>query len=152
MGPLDGTTKAIVQGRYVVPRTAQPTRRDWRPNHKSWEQDPKAKLALGGKLAEWMYRGIMGAIPDNVPCPPVSVSPLSAVDKATDPFYRLVQDAREPNKGVAPWKVKYYSAQDLAMLLDYGDFAFGLDMVLWMTLITLQLCLVSYSKMDGKLA
>ena len=128
MGPLDGTTKAIVQGRYVVPRTTQPTRRDWRPNHRSWEQDPKAKLALGGKLAEWMYRGILGAIPDNVPCPPVSVSPLSAVDKATDPFYRLVQDAREPNKGVAPWKVKYYSAQDLAMLLDYGDFAFGLDM------------------------
>ena len=57
MAPLDGTTRAIVNGRYVVPRTMQPTRRDWRPNHKSWEQDPKAKAALGGKLAEWIYRG-----------------------------------------------------------------------------------------------
>jgi len=128
MGPLDGTTRAIVSGRYVVPWTTQPTRRDWRPNHKSWEQDPKAKAALGGKLAEWIYLGIMGVVLGNVPNPPVTVSPFAAVDKTTAPFYRLVQDAREPNKGVAPWKVKYYTAGDLALMLDYGDILFALDL------------------------
>ena len=127
VGPLDGTTEAIISGQYVVPRTGWPTRRSWRPNHKSWEGDPEAKAALGPKLAEYFYRGVLEWVSPRAPCLPATVSPLAAVDKATDPFYRLVQDAREPNVGVAPWKVKYYTVRDLAILVDYGDILFATD-------------------------
>ena len=127
MGPLDGTTKAIVEGRFVVPRRGWLTRRSWLKNHSSWEDDERAKEALGPKIGQYFYQGILEWVPPRAQCLPANISPLAAVDKSTDPFYRMVQDAREPNEGVAPWKVKYYTVVDLAMMLDYGDIMFALD-------------------------
>ena len=96
-------------------------------NHKSWELNPQAKAALGPKLAEYLYRGVFEWASPRASCLPATISPLAAVEKATDPFFRLVQDAREPNEGVAPWKVNYYTVRDLAMMVDYGDILFALD-------------------------
>ena len=127
LGSVDGTTAAIIAGRLVIPRDGWPTRGSVRDNHKSWEENAPAKAALGLKIANYFARGVMQWVPPWAPSQPVAVTPLSAVDKNSDPWWRLVQDARCPNKGAVPWGVKYYTAVELSVLLGYGDFMFAED-------------------------
>ena len=80
-----------------MPKPSFPTRGSWRSNHPSWEANAEAKQALGPKLAEWIAQGIVEVIPPWCH-PPLFVEPLGAVDKATDPFWRLILDARISNE------------------------------------------------------
>ena len=125
---LDSTTRAIVSGRLVIPRLSWPERRVWGKNHDSWELNDDAKRALGPKLAEYIDRGVFEWVSPDDPFPPVAISPLAAVDKSSPPWWRLIADARRPNEGVADWPVKYTTAAELGMLLEYGDYLFAEDL------------------------
>ena len=128
LGPLDRTTRAIVGGRLVIPRHAWPDRPLLLANRASWEANEQAQRALGPEIAKYIHRGVFQYVPPGSPAPPIIVSPLSVVDKNSDPWFRLVQDARESNEGVSPWPVRYQSISDLGVLLDYADFVFIEDL------------------------
>jgi hypothetical protein len=93
LGPLDATTATVVGGQLQMPKPRFTFRPSVRPNHASWERNEAAKLALGPKFATWAWQGIVEMVPRNCPLP-LFIEPLGAVDKATDPFYRLILDAR----------------------------------------------------------
>ncbi len=66
-------------------------------------------------------------VPRNCPLP-LFIEPLSAVDKATDPFWRLILDARISNEFQDPWGVWYFSISALTSLLDVNDIMFAEDL------------------------
>ena len=128
LGPLDAVTATIVGGKLMMPKPSFPMQGSWRSNHPSWERNEEAKRALGPKLAEWIAQGIVEVVPPGCP-PPLFVEPLGAVDKATDPFWRLILDARISNKYHDDWGVWYLSIAALAALLDECDIIFAEDLV-----------------------
>ena len=127
LGPLDATTAAIIAGKLQMPKPRLPLRPSIRPNHASWERNETAKLALGPKFATWAWQGIVEIVPRNCPLP-LFIEPLGAVDKATDPWWRLILDARRSNEFQDPWGVWYFSASQLAALLDPCDVMFAEDL------------------------
>ena len=52
LGTLDAVTATIVAGKLVMPKVALPSQQTFLRNHPSWEQDPKAKEALGPVIAK----------------------------------------------------------------------------------------------------
>jgi hypothetical protein len=56
------------------------------------------------------------------------IEPLGAVPKATDPFWRLILDARLSNEYQDSWGVWYFSIWQLAALLDHCDIMFAEDL------------------------
>jgi hypothetical protein len=84
----------VVEGRLHMPKDRLTLRPSRRPNHASWERNEAAKLALGPKFATWIWQGIVEMIPPGCPTP-LFIESLGAVDKATDPWYRLILDARQ---------------------------------------------------------
>ena len=104
-----------------------PLRGSRKPNHASWERNPAAKAAIGPKFAAWMWQGICEIHPIHCP-PPLFIEPLGAVEKATDPFWRLILDARLSNAFHDMWGVWYHSAASLAALLDVCDVMFAEDL------------------------
>jgi hypothetical protein len=75
-----------------------------RQNHASWERNEAAKIALGPKVATWVWQSITELIPRNCPLP-LFIKPLGAVDKATDQWLRLILNARLSNEFHDPWGV-----------------------------------------------
>jgi hypothetical protein len=127
LGPLDRVTATIVEGRLVMPKPRFPLRPSRRPNHASWERNEAAKIAIGPKFATWAWQGIVEMVPTHCPLP-LFIEPLGAVDKATDPFWRLILDARISNEYQDPWGVWYFSISALAALLDVNDIMFAEDL------------------------
>jgi hypothetical protein len=127
LGPLDTVTAAIVEGRLCMPKPRLPLLQSRKPNHASWERNEAAKIALGPKFATWTWQGIVELVPRNCPLP-LFIEPLGAVDKATDPWWRLILDARISNDFQDPWGVWYFSVSQLAALLDYCDIIFAEDL------------------------
>ncbi len=127
LGPLDAVTETIVNGTLAMPKPRFPLRPSRRPNHASWEKNEAAKIALGPKFATWTWQGICEMVPRGCPLP-LFIEPLGAVDKATDPFWRLILDARISNEYQDPWGVWYFSISALAALLDVCDIMFAEDL------------------------
>ena len=127
LGPLDAVTAAIVDGKLVMPKPKFPLRPSWRKNHASWENNHEARRALGPKFAAWMCQCIVEIVPPGCPLP-LFIEPLGAVDKATDPFWRLILDARLSNEHHDEWGVWYLSVSALAALLDHCDVMFAEDL------------------------
>ncbi len=98
-----------------------------RPNHPSWERNKAAKTALCPKFATWAWQGIVEMVPCNCPFP-LFIEPLGAVDKATDPFYSLILDARISNEYQDPWGVWYFSVSQLTAMLDVCYIMFAEDL------------------------
>ena len=127
LGPLDATAAAVVGGQLTMPKPRLTFRASSRPNHASWERNEAAKIALGPKFATWTWQGIVEMVPANCPLP-LFIEPLGAVDKATAPWWRLILDARLSNEFQDPWGVWYFSAAQLAALLDVCDIMFAEDL------------------------
>ena len=119
LGSIDGATAAILAGHLAYPRDCW----DWEPlfcaNHPSWEKDREAKKALGPTIAAWIHSGILEWVPPSCPAPLI-VEPLGAVEKSTQPYYRLISDARRSNKCLSKWSVRCMNLLDMAAALDYG--------------------------------
>ena len=127
LGPLDATATAVVGGQLTMPKPRLAFQHSRRPNHASWERNEAAKIALGPKFATWTWQGIVELVPANCPLP-LFIEPLGAVDKATAPWWRLILDARLSNAFQDPWGVWYFSAAQLAALLDVCDVMFAEDL------------------------
>ena len=127
LGPLDATAAMVVGGQLQMPKPRLVLRPSARPNHSSWERNEAAKIALGPKFATWTWQGIAELVPRNCPLP-LFIEPLGAVDKATDPWWRLILDARISNEMQDPWGVWYFSIAQLAAMLDICDIMFAEDL------------------------
>jgi hypothetical protein len=66
-------------------------------------------------------------VPRNCPLP-LFIEPLGAVDKATQPWWRLILDARISNEFQDAWGVCYFSVSQLAALLDICYIMFAEDL------------------------
>lgn len=119
LGPLDGTAQAIVDGNFTYPRRSWAFAPSWKRNHRSWEQCDKAKFALGPTIAHWLLAGILELVPHGCP-PPLVIEPVGAVEKGTDPYYRLITDARLSNEELDEWPVRYWTVLEAAAGLSYG--------------------------------
>jgi hypothetical protein len=127
-----GTLNAILNGQLVMPTSSAPTLRIRRPNLPGWENDPKAQAALGPTIGEWAYRGVAEYVGPEVDvlhtlAMPQNILALNAVPKNTDPFYRLVIDARPANVHLAPWSVRYDTLDQIRLLVQPRDILITLD-------------------------
>jgi hypothetical protein len=126
LGQLDAVSSAITRGKLVMPKISSPSQQTALRNHPSWEDDPKAKAALGPVIAKWLASGVLEYVgwDDRVP---VLLQPCGAVPKGTAPFYRLITDARFANSMYADWGVTYTTAAQLSSTLNKCDFTFSID-------------------------
>ena len=126
LGSLDAVTRAITEGRLVMPKVSAPTQQTALSNHPSWEKDEAAKRALGPVIAKWLASGVLEYVSwdDRMP---VLLQPCGAVPKGTAPFYRLITDARFGNHMYADWGVSYTTAAQLSVTLNRCDFTFSID-------------------------
>jgi hypothetical protein len=126
LGSLDAVTQTITEGRLVMPKVSAPTQQTTLRNHPSWENDEKAKKALGPVIAKWLASGVLEYVSWNDRLP-VLLQPCGAVPKGTAPFYRLITDARFGNNMYADWGVTYTTAAQLSSTLNRCDFTFSVD-------------------------
>ena len=123
---MDGVVRALVFGKLCYPRI------DWRvvpsvkPNHKSWEQ-PEVKSVLGHKIATWLFQGALEWVDPRLP-KPIIIEPKGAVPKKGPDKYRDIADAREGNKSLADWGVRYHTWQELADAITPCAILFGHDL------------------------
>ena len=126
LGELDAVSKAITQGRLVMPRVSAPSQQTYLRNHPSWESDDAAKAALGPVIAKWLASGVLEYVSWNDRMP-ILLQPCGAVPKGTAPFYRLITDARFANPLYSDWGVTYTTAAQLSSTLNRCDFHFSVD-------------------------
>ena len=119
LGSLDGTAKAIVDGNFTYPRKSWALSPSWMRNHPSWEDDAKAKEALGPTIASWICSVVLEYVPADC-IPPLVIEPVGAVAKNSEPWYRLIMDARKSNKELDDWPVRYLTVLEAAAGLRYG--------------------------------
>ncbi len=82
----------------MYPRRSWAYAPSWLRNHTSWEVNEKAKAALGPTNATWLHLhpGVLEFVPSNCD-PPLLVEPVGAVAKSSEPWFRLITDARRSN-------------------------------------------------------
>ena len=102
LGQLDAVTRAIVSGKLVMPKVSSPSQQTVLRNHPSFENDEKAKEALGPVIAKWLATGVLEYVGWNDRVP-ILLQPCGAVPKGTVPFYRLITDARFGNQLYSDW-------------------------------------------------
>ena len=95
-------------------------------NHSSFENDEKAKAALGPVIAKWLATGVLEYVGWNDRAP-ILLQPCGTVPKGTAPFYRLITDARFGNQLYSDWGVSYTSAAQIGQALHRCDFTFSSD-------------------------
>ena len=106
---------AVLEGTYCISRTGQPFRPMFLKNHASLYQDD-AMEKLWPSIAKCVWKGIFEFVERRDPIPRMIVA-CAAVEKATDPFKRLVTDYRPTNIYVDPWPVKYISIRSMSLLM-----------------------------------
>ena len=126
LGQLDAVTSAIVSGKLVMPKVSSPSQQTALRNHPSFENDEKAKEALGPVIAKWLVTGVLEYVGWNDRVP-ILLQPCGAVPKGTAPFYRLITDARFGNQLYSDWGVSYTSAAQIGQALHRCDFTFSSD-------------------------
>ena len=126
LGQLDAVTSAIVRGKLVMPKVSSPSQQTVLRNHPSFENDEKAKEALGPVIAKWLATGVLEYVGWNDRVP-ILLQPCGAVPKGTAPFYRLITDARFGNQLYSDWGVSYTSAAQIGQALHRCDFTFSSD-------------------------
>ena len=78
--------------------------------------NPEAQEALWPEVAKMLWRGTFEYIQRGWRLP-LAVMAVGAVPKSTDPFWRLVTDARPVNVFADKWNVKYISIRSLRLIL-----------------------------------
>ena len=116
MGNLPAELAAVLEGRYVISKIEQNTRPIFRKNLASWTDNPEAQEALWPEVAKMLWRGTFEYIERGMRMP-LAIMAVSAVPKSTDPFWRLVTDARPVNVFADKWNVKYISIKSLRLIL-----------------------------------
>ena len=115
LGPIAAELRAVLEGTYVVSRTGQPYRPMFMKNHPSLTEDGAMDKLWPG-VAKCVWKGIFEFVGRKDPLPRVIVA-CAAVEKATDPFKRLVTDYRPTNIYVDPWAVKYISIRSIGLVM-----------------------------------
>jgi len=116
LGPLDGVAQSIIDGNFSYPRASWSYVPSWKRNHPSWEQDDRAKESLGPTIANWLFSGVLEYVPPDCN-PPLVVEPVGAVPKSSEPWFRLITDARVSNKELGDWPVRYWTVLETAASL-----------------------------------
>ncbi len=124
LGQLDAVSSAITRGKLVMPKISTPSQQTALRNHPSWEDDPKAKAALGPVIAKLLASGVLEYVGWDVRVP-VLLQPCGAVPKGTAPFHRLITDARFANSMYADWGATYTTSAQLSSTLNKCDFTFS---------------------------
>jgi hypothetical protein len=75
--PMDGVTRAIVNGMACYPQKSWRTLALWKPNPPGWN-NPKAKAAIWYKFGQWVFKGDLEVVLDGAPRPLV-IKPQSFV-------------------------------------------------------------------------
>ena len=125
IGNIDAVTWAILSGLMVYPRRGWMLQCSWLRNHRSWDE-PRPKLKLGGKFANWMLNGSLEWVPPW--CVPQTYrESMGAAPKKGQDKFRAITDARHGNKGLDPWGVRYFTVREFINLLDWNYLMFGTD-------------------------
>ena len=93
-----------------------PIRPIFQRNHPSSEDDDRAQEVLLPVLAEWFNAGSLEYI-ERFHRLPHCILAVGAVPKNTDPFYRLITDARPINIFAESWPVKYATVSEICLML-----------------------------------
>jgi hypothetical protein len=122
---MDGVTRAAVMGMLCYPRSSWRISPSYLPNHKSWEVD-EVKAKLGQKMAAYFFQGAMEFVFPGHPLPSI-IEPKGAVPKKGPDKFRDIADAREGNKSLSDWGVRYFTARELAFALTWRAIVNGHD-------------------------
>jgi len=127
MGNLPAELVAILEGRYCISKNMQNMRPIFRKNLASWTDNPEAQEALWPEVAKMLWRGTFEYMSRGMRMP-LAIMAVSAVPKATAPFWRLVTDARPVNVFADKWNVKYMSIKTLRLILGPKSLFWSIDL------------------------
>jgi hypothetical protein len=115
-----GELEAIIDGHFCVAKTGLPLQPIFKRNHASFENNPAAKRVLLKIITQWFDAGTLEYV-----CRwhrlPQCILACGLVDKATEPFHRLVTDGRPINIYASAWRVKYITVADLCLMLMWNS-------------------------------
>jgi len=115
-----GELEAIIDGHFCVAKTGLPLQPIFKRNHASFENNPAAKRVLLKIITQWFDAGTLEYV-----CRwhrlPQCILACGSVDKATEPFHRLVTDGRPINIYASAWRVKYITVADLCLMLMWNS-------------------------------
>ncbi len=105
-GSISAELESILEGRFTVAKIGLPVQPIFQRNYPSWEDNDRAQEVLLPVLAEWFNAGSLEYV-ERFHRLPHCILAVGAVPKNTNPFYRLVTDARAINIYAESWRVKY---------------------------------------------
>ena len=116
---LAAELETILDGHFCIAKDGLPLRPIFMRNHPSLEDDPLAQEVLFRVLAAWLDAGSLEYV-ERWHRLPHCILACGSVPKNTEPYRRLITDARPINVYAQRWRVKYVTVRDLCLLLGYG--------------------------------
>jgi hypothetical protein len=114
LGSLSTELRAILSGNYCISKSWTPLVPMVAPNHSSWDQEAEDKL--WPTILKYLWKGVLEYVARHCRLP-LCIMAVGAVPKASPPGLRLITDYRPINPYADPWKVRYVSLKELALIL-----------------------------------
>ena len=114
-----GELETIIDGHFCVAKEGLPMRPIFMRNHPSFENNLDAQRVLIRIITQWFDAGTLEYV-----CRwhrlPQCILALGAVPKNTEPFWRVVTDARPINVYARAWRVKNATVSDLCLMMSWN--------------------------------
>jgi hypothetical protein len=115
----------ILDGKLCLPLDCNEVPPMDKPNLPTCFESPEATAFVDSIVAEYMVTNVVSWYPPG--CPPLCLCPIGTVSKKTDPFFRLIIDARGPNAVTSRWASNMRSLASATHIFQPGSVCFTLD-------------------------
>ena len=132
------SAKVILEGKLCIPCSHHEGPPLDAPNLKSCFATAAHQAFVDSIISEYLITSVVSWYPPS--SKPLAVCPLGVVPKKTEPFFRLVIDARGPNARMSRWPSNMKSLASSAHIFEPGSVCWTLDLAKAYTLSPLMGC------------
>jgi hypothetical protein len=122
---LGQAARVILDGKLCIPCDIHEGSPLDAPNLKSCFETPEQEAFVDSIISEYLVTGVCSWYPPT--SKPLAICPLGVVPKRTKPWFRLVIDARGPNKRMSKWASNMKSLASSAHIFQPGSVCWTLD-------------------------
>ena len=114
-GSFSAELETILDGTFTVTNNGLPMRPIFQRNHPSWENDVYAQDVLIQVITQWFNAGSLEYV-EQTHRLPHCIPAVGSVPKNTEPFRRLITDARPINVYADRWRVRHATVQEVCLM------------------------------------
>ena len=122
---LGQAARVILDGRLTIPMECHEGPPLDSPNMKTCFDSPDHTRFVDNIISEYLVTGVVSWYPPHAK--PIAICPIGVVPKKTEPYFRLVIDARGPNDRTSRWGSNMKSLASSPHIFEEGSVGWSLD-------------------------